>query len=324
MGSKVWKDKNPETMEGDFIKINEWLLPLSWLYGLGVRLRNFCFDVGLLKSHSFDIPVISVGNITVGGTGKTPHVEYLVSLLRKHASVAVLSRGYKRKSHGFIIADSSATARLIGDEPMQMKKKFGDITVAVDRDRVNGIRRLTDGKTVKDIDVVLLDDAFQHRYVKPGINILLVDYHRLIIYDKLLPAGRLREPLNGKNRADIVIVTKCPKDLKPMEFRVITKAMNLFPYQHLYFTTFLKDEEKRERENGIRLGLRWLEEADEVWVFGDTISEGMAVEIARAKELAKPVRNLPEPSRMVELLIKGISAGYKGQHKAAESESNNG
>ena len=208
MGSKVWKDKNPETMEGDFIKINEWLLPLSWLYGLGVRLRNFCFDVGLLKSHSFDIPVISVGNITVGGTGKTPHVEYLVSLLRKHASVAVLSRGYKRKSHGFIIADSSATARLIGDEPMQMKKKFGDITVAVDKDRVNGIRRLTDGKTVKDIDVVLLDDAFQHRYVKPGINILLVDYHRLIIYDKPLPAGRLREPLNGKNRADIVIVTK--------------------------------------------------------------------------------------------------------------------
>ena len=241
MGSKVWKDKNPETMEGDFIKINEWLLPLSWLYGLGVRLRNFCFDVGLLKSHSFDIPVISVGNITVGGTGKTPHVEYLVSLLRKHASVAVLSRGYKRKSHGFIIADSSATARLIGDEPMQMKKKFGDITVAVDKDRVNGIRRLTDGKTVKDIDVVLLDDAFQHRYVKPGINILLVDYHRLIIYDKLLPAGRLREPLNGKNRADIVIVTKCPKDLKPMEFRVITKAMNLFPYQHLYFTTLVYD-----------------------------------------------------------------------------------
>ncbi|MGN0282345.1 MAG: tetraacyldisaccharide 4'-kinase, partial [Prevotella sp.] len=229
-------------MEGDFIKINDWLMPLSWIYGWGVRLRNFMFEVGLLKSHSFDVPVISVGNITIGGTGKTPHVEYLVRLLRKETKVAVLSRGYKRKTKGFIIADEKATARTIGDEPMQMKRKFNDIVVAVDRKRVNGIRKLTDGSTVKDIDVILLDDAFQHRYVKPGINILLVDYHRLIIYDKLLPAGRLREPLNGKNRADIVIVTKCPKDLKPMEFRVIRKAMDLYPYQHLYFTTLVYDD----------------------------------------------------------------------------------
>ena len=228
-------------MEGDFIKINEWLLPLSWIYGLGVRLRNFMFDVGLLKSHSFDVPIISVGNITVGGTGKTPHVEYLIRLLKDKTKVAVLSRGYKRKTKGFIIADSQSTVRTIGDEPMQMFRKFQDVIVAVDRKRVNGIRKLTDGSTVKDIDVVLLDDAFQHRYVNPGINILLVDYHRLIIYDKLLPAGRLREPLSGKNRADIVIVTKCPRELKPMEFRVIRKAMNLYPYQHLYFTTLVYD-----------------------------------------------------------------------------------
>ena len=228
-------------MEGDFIKINEWLLPLSWIYGLGVRLRNFMFDVGLLKSHSFDVPIISVGNITVGGTGKTPHVEYLIRLLKDKTKVAVLSRGYKRKTKGFIIADSQSTVRTIGDEPMQMFRKFKDVIVAVDRKRVNGIRKLTDGSTVKDIDVVLLDDAFQHRYVNPGINILLVDYHRLIIYDKLLPAGRLREPLSGKNRADIVIVTKCPRELKPMEFRVIRKAMNLYPYQHLYFTTLVYD-----------------------------------------------------------------------------------
>ncbi len=228
-------------MEGDFIKINEWLLPLSWIYGLGVGLRNFMFEIGLLKSHSFDVPVISVGNITVGGTGKTPHVEYLIRLLKDKTKVAVLSRGYKRKTKGFIIADKESTAHTIGDEPMQMLHKFRDVTIAVDRKRVNGIRKLTDGSTVKDIDVILLDDAFQHRYVKPGINILLVDYHRLIIYDKLLPAGRLREPLSGKNRADIVIVTKCPKDLKPMEFRVITKAMNLYPYQHLYFTTLVYD-----------------------------------------------------------------------------------
>ena len=223
--------------EGDFIKINEWLLPLSWLYGLGVKFRNMLFEVGILQSRSFDVPVISVGNITVGGTGKTPHVEYLIGLLKDKVKVAVLSRGYKRKTRGFVIADEHATAKTVGDEPLQMKRKFGDdITVAVDRNRCHGIDRLTGNDSPGDIDVVLLDDAFQHRYVTPGINILLVDYHRLIIYDKLLPAGRLREPLNGKNRADIVIVTKCPHDLKPMEYRVITKAMDLFPFQRLYFT----------------------------------------------------------------------------------------
>ena len=222
-------------VEGDFIKINEWLLPLSWLYGLGVKFRNMLFEIGILRSESFDVPVISVGNITVGGTGKTPHVEYLIELLKDKAKVAVLSRGYKRRTRGFVIADDNATAKTIGDEPLQMKSKYGDdITVAVDRKRCHGIRQLLSRED--DIDVILLDDAFQHRYVKPGVNILLVDYHRLIIYDKLLPAGRLREPLSGKNRADIVIVTKCPHDLKPMEFRVITKAMNLYPFQRLFFT----------------------------------------------------------------------------------------
>ena len=222
-------------VEGDFIKINEWLLPLSWLYGLGVKFRNMLFEIGILRSESFDVPVISVGNITVGGTGKTPHVEYLIELLKDKAKVAVLSRGYKRRTRGFVIADDNATAKTIGDEPLQMKRKYGDdITVAVDRKRCHGIRQLISDED--GIDVILLDDAFQHRYVKPGVNILLVDYHRLIIYDKLLPAGRLREPLSGKNRADIVIVTKCPHDLKPMEFRVITKAMNLYPFQRLFFT----------------------------------------------------------------------------------------
>ncbi|MBO4812098.1 MAG: tetraacyldisaccharide 4'-kinase [Prevotella sp.] len=222
-------------MEGDYIKIKESLLPLSWLYGAAVGMRNFCFDVGLLKSQAFSVPVIAVGNITVGGTGKTPHVEYLVRLLRQKFHVAVLSRGYKRKTSGYLLATNNSTVNDIGDEPLQMKRKFPDISVAVDKKRVRGIQQLTDND--EQLDVVLLDDAFQHRYVKPGINILLVDYHRLIIYDKLLPAGRLRETVKSKNRADIVIVTKCPKSLKPMEFRVITKAMNLYPYQHLFFTT---------------------------------------------------------------------------------------
>ena len=206
-----------DRIEGDLISINKMLLPLSWLYGLGVGFRNLLFEMGILKSRPYSTPVISVGNITVGGTGKTPHVEYLVRLLKDQAKVAVLSRGYKRKTSGFVLAGDDATVRTIGDEPYQMKTKFPDITVAVDKKRTRGIEKLISGE--------------------PGINILLVDYHRLIIYDKLLPAGRLREPIDSKNRADIVIVTKCPKDLKPMEFRVITKAMSLYPYQQLFFST---------------------------------------------------------------------------------------
>ena len=231
--------------EGDFIKIHEWLTPLSWLYGLGVGFRNLLFKLGILKSRAFDIPVISVGNITVGGSGKTPHVEYLVSLLKDKMKVAVLSRGYKRKSKGYVLANDDTTMREIGDEPYQMKQKFPELYVAVDKKRTEGIDRLTHDEQTKAVDVILLDDAYQHRYVKPGVNILLVDYHRLIIYDKLLPAGCLREPKEGKSRADIVIITKCPKDLRPMEYRVLMKALDLYPYQSLYFTTLIYDNLKQ-------------------------------------------------------------------------------
>ena len=222
-------------MEGDFIKLNKKLLPLSWLYGLGVKFRNMLFDMNILKSKSYSVPIISVGNITVGGTGKTPHVEYLIRLLKDQFNVAMLSRGYKRKSSGYVLTETPM--KMIGDEPYQIKQKYPKVTVAVDGKRTRGIEHLTNDDETKETDVILLDDAFQHRYVKPGVNILLVDYHRSIIFDKLIPTGRLREPLKGKDRADIVIVTKCPKDLKPMEFRVLTKQMNLYPYQQLYFTT---------------------------------------------------------------------------------------
>ena len=231
-------------VEGDFITINKKLLALSWLYGLGVGIRNTLFEMGVLKSRSFKTPIISVGNITVGGTGKTPHVEYLIRLLKDKVNVAVLSRGYKRKSSGYILSDKDTPMRMIGDEPYQIKQKFPDITVADDKKRTRGIENLTEEGNGLDIDVILLDDAFQHRYVKPGINILLVDYHRLVIYDRLLPAGRLREPVRAKDRADIVIVTKCPKDLNPMEFRVITKAMRLYPYQQLFFSSHDYDAPK--------------------------------------------------------------------------------
>ena len=224
-------------MEGDYIKINRWLRPLSFLYGLGVELTSQLFEPNILKSRSFTTPVISVGNITVGGTGKTPHVEYLVRLLSKEAKVAVLSRGYKRKTHGYLLADKDSTMRDIGDEPYQMKLKFPNIEVAVDANRCEGIDHLINDEQTKDTDVIILDDAYQHRYVKPGINILLVDYHRLIIYDELLPSGRLREPIESKKRADIVIITKCPDSLNPIDYRVLTKAMKLYAYQSLFFTS---------------------------------------------------------------------------------------
>ena len=243
-------------MEGYLVHINKWLLPLSWIYGTGVALRNFLFDIGVLKSYSYNIPIICIGNLTVGGTGKTPHTEYLVELLNQSYKVAVLSRGYRRKSFGYLLEKQENTVEDLGDEPWQMKQKFPDIYVAVDANRRRGIQRLCTDTTTKDVDVILLDDAYQHRYVQAGINILLVDYYRLITDDQLLPAGRLREPQESKNRANIVIVTKCPHNIKPMGFRVIQKALDLKPYQKLYFSTFqygslrsLFGEDERKLEN---------------------------------------------------------------------------
>ena len=224
-------------MEGDLIRINEWLRPVAWLYGIGVRIRNWLFDVNIMKSKSYDIPIIAVGNITVGGTGKTPHTEYLIRLLQERFQVAVLSRGYKRKSKGFVLAQAETPMQAIGDEPFQMRLKFPQIYVAVDKDRRHGIEQLCVLRVAPGTEVILLVYSFQHRYVKTGLSILLVDYHRLICDDALLPAGRLREPQSGKDRAGIVIVTKCPADINPIGFRVIKKALKLYPFQSLYFST---------------------------------------------------------------------------------------
>jgi tetraacyldisaccharide 4'-kinase len=213
--------------------------PLAIIYGITISIRNRLFNYRILKSISFKIPVISVGNITVGGTGKTPHIEYLVRLLKDDYNVAVLSRGYKRKTKDFIIASGNTVPKDIGDEPLQMHLKFPGITVAVDRKRVHGIRQLQ--KKIEGLKVVLLDDAYQHRYVTPGISILLVDYHRPVFKDFLLPFGDLREKRHEIKRANIVIVTKSPKHLKPIEKRIWMKELNLYPYQSLYFTTLSYD-----------------------------------------------------------------------------------
>ena len=213
-------------------------MPLSWLYGLGVSIRNLMFDCGVLKSKTYNIPVICVGNITVGGTGKTPHTEYLIRLLSKDNQVAVLSRGYKRKSEGYVLATEKTPMAEIGDEPYQMKQKYPQIHMAVDKDRCHGIEQLMQNTVKPQTEVVILDDAYQHRYVKAGLNILLMDYHRLIHLDKLLPAGRLRESSSGSKRADIVIITKCPRDIMPMEKTGIGRSIGLENWQKIFFTTY--------------------------------------------------------------------------------------
>ena len=225
-------------MEGDFIKINEWLLPLSWLYGVSSDLRNLLFNAGILSSKTYSIPVISVGNITAGGTGKTPHIEYLIRLLSKNHKVAVLSRGYKRRSSGFVLAQTDTPMEKIGDEPWQIKEKFPEVYVAVDSNRRRGIERLMSDEKTNDVQIILLDDAYQHRYVNPRLNILLIDYHRMITEDQLLPAGRLRERVSNKIRANMVIVTKCPRNLTPIGYRVVQQALHLKPFQSLFFSTF--------------------------------------------------------------------------------------
>ena len=216
------------------------LAPFTPVYGLVVGIRNRLFDYNILESTEFKLPTISIGNITVGGTGKTPHVEYLISLLDGEFNVATLSHGYKRKTRNFLLATPDSTADEIGDEPKQIKRKFPGIQVAVDSSRVNGVRKLM--ADFKELNLIILDDAFQHRSIKPGLSILLIDYNRPLSGDHLLPFGNLRESSYEKRRAHIFLVTKCSPTLKPIQRRLVVKELNLFPYQTLYFTTVIYGE----------------------------------------------------------------------------------
>ena len=214
-----------------------FLYPLSLLYGLITGIRNFLYDTGILSTVEFNFPVICVGNITVGGTGKTPHTEYLAGLLRENFKVATLSRGYKRKTRDFRIASSSSLVSDIGDEPLQIFRKFPDILVTVDRNRVHGVNRILQG--YPETEVIILDDAFQHRRITPGFSILLSDFERLIVRDHMLPYGNLRENKGNMRRADIILITKSPENISPIQRRLIVKEVNKSPYQNLYFTSFI-------------------------------------------------------------------------------------
>ena len=210
------------------------LAPLSWLYAIVLGIRHWLYDCGILKSRSFSVPTICIGNLALGGTGKTPHTEYLIRLLKDKANVAVLSRGYGRKSTGFILANEDTPYEQIGDEPLQYRLKFNNITVAVDEDRCDGVSNLM--RMEQAPEVILLDDAYQHRKIKPGLNILLTEYYNIYKKDMLVPAGNLRDIKCAAKRADIIIVTKSPRVLLPYDKRDVVNVINAKPYQKIFFT----------------------------------------------------------------------------------------
>jgi tetraacyldisaccharide 4'-kinase len=211
------------------------LMPLSLLYGMVMAIRNKLFDWGILKQQSFDIPIINIGNLSMGGTGKTPHVEHIVSLFQNQYRIAILSRGYGRKTKGFIKATPENSCIEIGDEPAQYVRKFPNAIVAVCERRTKGINELK--KIHPDIQLVILDDAYQHRYVKPSINILLTDYYALYAEDYVFPSGHLREFKSGSKRADFIIVTKSDPVIVPtIDRRVIKKKLQLAQHQQLFFS----------------------------------------------------------------------------------------
>ena len=214
-------------------KILFWMFSIP--FSLVTEIRNFLYNIGVLKSHQFNIPIISIGNLVLGGSGKTPTIEYLVRLLSYNYKVAVLSRGYGRKSTGFILADTNSDASLIGDESMQYFRKFKNIIVSVDSNRVRGINKLINLNLKP--EVVLLDDAFQHRKVKPGISILLTDFNNLYSEDNIFPLGNLRESIGNANRADIIIVTKCDKNINKDQKRHIIQKLNIGDNQKIYFSS---------------------------------------------------------------------------------------
>jgi len=219
------------------------LLPISLLYGTISYLRNLFFDIGLFKQKKHDINVISVGNLSMGGTGKTPHVEFIINLLKENHVLATLSRGYGRKTKGFILVNETSTAITVGDEPMQYFNKYKDISIAVDEKRNHGVMKLREHN--KNLDVIVLDDAFQHRWIKPNLSILLTDFHKLFQNDYMVPSGSLREFRSGYKRADIIIVTKTPVVISPITRRRIAEEMKIKNYQKLLFSKVEYDGLKR-------------------------------------------------------------------------------
>jgi tetraacyldisaccharide 4'-kinase len=287
------------------------LLPISKLYGFGMSVRNIMFKWHILKQRKFNVPVVVVGNIAVGGTGKTPHTEYVINLLKYSYHIGVISRGYKRKTKGFVLATSRSNPLDIGDEPYQIYQKFGrEISVAVCENRCEGIDELL--KIDPKINMIVLDDAFQHRYVDPTISIVLTEFNRPIFMDKLLPLGRLREPMSAVYRADIVVVTKCPEQLKPLEYRIFQNNLKLYPYQKLFFSRYeyaplrpVFPEEVSEVPN-----LRWMTGSDSILIVsGIANPRPLVKQIKRFEPLVK-IKIFPDHHNFTRKDLDAIERRY--------------
>jgi tetraacyldisaccharide 4'-kinase len=223
-----------------FLKVVRWVFaPFSIVYAFILSVRNLFFDKGIFVSTEFDVPVIAVGNLCMGGTGKTPQIEYLIRLLEKKHTIAVLSRGYKRKSKGFVLANENANVEMLGDEPYQFFKKFHNVKIAVDADRTRGINELL--KRQGSINLILLDDAYQHRKVKANFYILLTSYDKRFTHDFVLPLGNLREARNGSKRANVIVVTKCPNGITEEERMSIIDEIQPRSYQKVFFSSIVYD-----------------------------------------------------------------------------------
>ena len=212
------------------------LAPAAFLYKMGVTFRHRLFDWGLLKSEKFDIPIICIGNITVGGTGKTPMAEMVIAYMSQMHRVALLSRGYGRRTKGYLEVNTDSHYRDVGDEPLQIKLKFPDTVVVVCEKRAEGIRRLC--AEHPEVDLIIMDDGFQHRYVEPKINVVMIDATRPVQHDRMLPVGTLRDLPEELHRAHYFVVTKCPEHMAPIDRRILRKVLIQVAYQRVYFTRF--------------------------------------------------------------------------------------
>lgn len=287
------------------------LTPLSWIYGAVTFVRNKFFDYGILPSKKFDVPVITVGNISVGGTGKTPHVEYLIELLSSQYTIGVVSRGYKRLTKGFVLATPHSSPETIGDEPYQIYSKYQNrVRVAVCEKRSAGISQLLE--IDPKINLILLDDAFQHRYVTPKVSLLLMDWSRPVFNDKLLPLGRLRESPVALNRADFVIVTKVPDDAKPIDFRVMEKSLELMAFQKLFFTRYSYGEPRAVFEETARYNLHLdrLESTDAVMLLTGIANPRDFVRYFKQFKCAVKVNHFPDHHFFTRKDLKELERKY--------------
>lgn len=210
------------------------LAPIVGLLSFVLYIRHKLYDMGVMKSRSFSVPVLCIGNLRVGGTGKTPMTDFIVKKLKKENKVAILSRGYKRKTKGFLVVEANATSQMVGDEPKLLKMLNPDVMVVVCENRCKGVDKILE--IDPDISLIILDDAFQHRAIVPKFNILLTEYNNLYVNDNLLPMGHLRDIKERARKADIIAVTKCPSDIKPIDLRLIYKELDIRAYQRLLFT----------------------------------------------------------------------------------------